>query len=343
MKGSKPTFAVVISQRNKSQPFEVSKEVGKRLETLNRGVNRQAVSVPPSTNPMKQAEVEETSQTAPDSKEDSNAPSAVEEENKEHPKKSGRLPFKFNIAGGGFSELHTLWVNEEKAALPDTGTYGRYQDTQMDPRFAIIDELFRQEQGKGNFLEIKNKFLQRRYKLLEQALVIMDQLHHAAYLNLQNCATDGTAQLAQRFADIENVADSHANVAKDSGATNRDANAVLHNVLNQLGELLSDMKADVSRLPATSQLRPVTHRIAMTEGQYIYGETTDSSGDPSSEPAQEKKGEAEESASKPAAPVGEEAPMDPSAPPPPPPTATASAGLEPSSMTLYAPSYSTMH
>ncbi|KAL6735144.1 hypothetical protein Aduo_005615 [Ancylostoma duodenale] len=318
-----------------------------------------------------EAEVEETSQTAPDSKE---APSAVEEENKEHPKKGGRLPFKFNIAGGGFSELHTLWVNEEKAALPDAGTYGRYQDTQMDPRFAIIDELFCQEQGKGNFLEIKNKFLQRRYKLLEQALVIMDQLHHAAYLNLQNCATDGTAQLAQRFADIENVADSHANVAKDSGATNRDANAVLHNVLNQLGELLSDMKADVSRLPATSQLRPVTHRIAMTERQYdsnatikdpdalagksplplsgpfvttilgqqlsgiqhkfadihqpekIYGETTDSSGGSSSEPAQEKKGEAEESASKPAAPVGEEAPMDPSAPPAPPPTATASAG-----------------
>ncbi|KIH45737.1 CHDCT2 domain protein [Ancylostoma duodenale] len=92
-----------------------------------------------------------------------------------------------------------------------TGTYGRYQDTQMDPRFAIIDELFRQEQGKGNFLEIKNKFLQRRYKI--------------------RCIL----------------------------------------VLNQLGELLSDMKADVSRLPATSQLRPVTHRIAMTERQYVYG------------------------------------------------------------------------
>lgn len=120
----------------------------------------------------------------------------------------------------------------------------------MDPRFAIINEPFRQEQGKGNFLEIKNKFLQRRYKvyrraghsslgfdftlnvccfkLLEQALVIEEQLRRAAYMNLQNSATDGTAQLAQRFADIENVADSHANVAKDSAAGNRNANAVLH-------------------------------------------------------------------------------------------------------------------
>ncbi|KAL6735240.1 hypothetical protein Aduo_005699 [Ancylostoma duodenale] len=234
-------------------------------------------------------EAEETSQTAPDSKEDSNAPSAVEEENEEHPKKSGRLPFKFNIADGGFTELHTLWVNEEKAAVPGNEYeiwhrrhdywllagivqygYGRYQDIQMDPRFAIINEPFRQEQGKGNFLEIKNKFLQRRYKLLEQALVIEEQLRRAAYLNLQNCATDGTAQLAQRFADIENVADSHANVAKDSAAGNRNANAVLHKVLNQLEELLSDMKADVSRLPATlSQLRPVTHRLAMTERQIL--------------------------------------------------------------------------
>ena len=26
--------------------------------------------------------------------------------------------FKFNIADGGFTELHTLWQNEEKAAVP---------------------------------------------------------------------------------------------------------------------------------------------------------------------------------------------------------------------------------
>ena len=36
----------------------------------------------------------------------------------------------------------------------------------------------------GNFLEMKNKFLARRFKLLEQALVIEEQLRRAAYLNL---------------------------------------------------------------------------------------------------------------------------------------------------------------
>lgn len=32
--------------------------------------------------------------------------------------KGPRPPFKFNIADGGFTELHTLWLNEEKAAVP---------------------------------------------------------------------------------------------------------------------------------------------------------------------------------------------------------------------------------
>ena len=43
--------------------------------------------------------------------------------------------------------------------------YGRWQDIQNDQRFQIINEPFISEQGKGNFLEIKNKFLARRFKV----------------------------------------------------------------------------------------------------------------------------------------------------------------------------------
>jgi hypothetical protein len=43
--------------------------------------------------------------------------------------------------------------------------YGRWQDVQNDTRFQIINEPFISEQGKGNFLEIKNKFLARRFKV----------------------------------------------------------------------------------------------------------------------------------------------------------------------------------
>lgn len=43
--------------------------------------------------------------------------------------------------------------------------YGRWQDIQNDFAFSIINEPFKMDVGKGNFLEIKNKFLARRFKV----------------------------------------------------------------------------------------------------------------------------------------------------------------------------------
>ena len=56
--------------------------------------------------------------------------------------------------------------------------------------------------GKGNFLEIKNKFLARRFKLLEQALVIEEQLRRAAYLNLTQDASNPAMALNTRFTEV---------------------------------------------------------------------------------------------------------------------------------------------
>ncbi|XP_063696031.1 chromodomain-helicase-DNA-binding protein Mi-2 homolog [Culicoides brevitarsis] len=193
--------------------------------------------------------------------------------------------FMFNIADGGFTELHTLWLNEEKAAVPSreyeiwhrrhdywllagivTHGYGRWQDIQNDIRFAIINEPFKMDVGKGNFLEIKNKFLARRFKLLEQALVIEEQLRRAAYLNLSQDPSHPAMSLNARFAEVECLAESHQHLSKESLAGNKPANAVLHKVLNQLEELLSDMKSDVSRLPATlARIPPVAQRLQMSE------------------------------------------------------------------------------
>merc|ERR1711881_643563 len=201
------------------------------------------------------------------------------EEKKEDPK------FMFNIADGGFTELHTLWQNEEKAAVPGreyeiwhrrhdywllSGIvchgYGRWQDIQNDTRFTIINEPFKMDVGKGNFLEIKNKFLARRFKLLEQALVIEEQLRRAAYLNLTQDANHPAMALNTRFTEVECLAESHQHLSKESLAGNKPANAVLHKVLNQLEELLSDMKSDVSRLPASlARIPPVAQRLQMSE------------------------------------------------------------------------------
>ncbi|XP_072675187.1 chromodomain-helicase-DNA-binding protein 4-like isoform X1 [Canis lupus baileyi] len=207
--------------------------------------------------------------------------------NDEKQKKNIKQRFMFNIADGGFTELHSLWQNEERAATVTKKTYeiwhrrhdywllagiinhgyARWQDIQNDPRYAILNEPFKGEMNRGNFLEIKNKFLARRFKLLEQALVIEEQLRRAAYLNMSEDPSHPSMALNTRFAEVECLAESHQHLSKESMAGNKPANAVLHKgILKQLEELLSDMKADVTRLPATiARIPPVAVRLQMSE------------------------------------------------------------------------------
>ncbi|XP_061676164.1 chromodomain-helicase-DNA-binding protein 4a isoform X2 [Syngnathoides biaculeatus] len=201
-------------------------------------------------------------------------------------KKKAKGRFMFNIADGGFTELHSLWQNEERAATVTKKTneiwhrrhdywllagiiqhgYARWQDIQNDVKFAILNEPFKGEMNRGNFLEIKNKFLARRFKLLEQALVIEEQLRRAAYLNMSEDPSHPSMALNTRFSEVECLAESHQHLSKESMSGNKPANAVLHKVLKQLEELLSDMKADVTRLPATiARIPPVAVRLQMSE------------------------------------------------------------------------------
>lgn len=200
-----------------------------------------------------------------------------DDEKKNKPKESpAERKFMFNISDGGFTELHTLWLNEEKVAVPNriyniwhrrhdywllAGTvahgYARWQDILTDQRFAIVNEPFKMDAGKGNFLEIRNKFLARRFKLLEQALVIEEQLRRAAYLNSSN-----KENLTEQHPGDFDPEASEPEVPTKSTSNN----PVLHKVLNQLEELLTDMKSDVSRLPATlANIPPVAQRLQAAE------------------------------------------------------------------------------
>jgi len=155
--------------------------------------------------------------------------------------------FMFNIADGGFTELHSLWLNEQRALAPNheqdiwhrrhdywllagvvTHGYSRWQDIQIDPKFSIINEPFKMDMAKGNFLEMKNKFLARRFKLLEQALVIEEQLRRAAFLGLAMEQTNPALTLSQRFSEVECLAECHQHLSKESLAGNKPANAVLN-------------------------------------------------------------------------------------------------------------------
>lgn len=50
-------------------------------------------------------------------------------------------------------------------APPRSHGYARWQDIQNDPRYVILNEPFKSEIHKGNYLEMKNKFLARRFKV----------------------------------------------------------------------------------------------------------------------------------------------------------------------------------
>ncbi|NXW77323.1 CHD5 protein, partial [Hirundo rustica] len=251
-------------------------------------------------------------------KEPSDAQQNGDKEEEEEGKKDDKnmnFRFMFNIADGGFTELHTLWQNEERAAMSSgkiydiwhrrhdywllagivTHGYARWQDIQNDPRYVILNEPFKSEVHKGNYLEMKNKFLARRFKasgrsragesllLLEQALVIEEQLRRAAYLNMTQDPSHPAMALNARLAEVECLAESHQHLSKESLAGNKPANAVLHKVLNQLEELLSDMKADVTRLPSMlSRIPPVAARLQMSE-RSILSRLATRGGDPAAQ------------------------------------------------------------
>uniref|UniRef100_A0A671N942 Chromodomain helicase DNA binding protein 4a n=1 Tax=Sinocyclocheilus anshuiensis TaxID=1608454 RepID=A0A671N942_9TELE len=212
-----------------------------------------------------------------ESAKDSTAGAAAAEE-----RKKAKTRFMFNIADGGFTgkiscsesatvtkKTNEIWHRRHDywllSGIIQHG-YARWQDIQNDVRFAILNEPFKGEMNRGNFLEIKNKFLARRFKLLEQALVIEEQLRRAAYLNMTEDHSHPSMALNTRFSEVECLAESHQHLSKESMSGNKPANAVLHKVLKQLEELLSDMKADVTRLPATiARIPPVAVRLQMSE------------------------------------------------------------------------------
>ena len=99
--------------------------------------------------------------------------------------------------------------------------------------------------------------------------MIEEQLRRAAYLQLtreENQAHNSIQALNARFSELESLADSHQHLSKESLSGNKSANAVLHKVLLQLDELLSDMRQDAMKLPQTlSKITPVTQRLQLSE------------------------------------------------------------------------------
>lgn len=269
--------------------------------------------------------------------------------------------FKFNICDGGFTQLHTIWKNENDVVQRDgleyemwnrrhdywllagitVHGYGLYSLIMKDPRFSIIKEGFKCDEDRPNHNEIMLKFLQRRFKLLEQALIIEEQLRRATMLtygqkppveekkaNGETPAVNGTAtvangessevhgevngngessknpaeameteekeksstpvekaeakpatekpiELEKKYVQINTLIDANQALAKEAFAGNKAAATALIKYLSQFEDILNDMKADVSRLPATvAQLPVVSERLELSERSILNRLTT---------------------------------------------------------------------
>jgi len=201
--------------------------------------------------------------------------------------KNRKQSFMFNIADSGFTELHTLWNTEEVAAIKSgqlkeiwhrmhdywllAGVakhgYARWTDIQQDPQFSLVQQPFlAMEKSRDNVLDMQKGFLQRRFKLLETALIIEEQLRRA---NMERCQVNeekDTLNLVRHFNELECLAESHASIAKEIGNGNKLNASMLHRCLQRLDELLQEMKTDLMKLPvAVAQLPTIQNRLEMNE------------------------------------------------------------------------------
>ena len=68
---------------------------------------------------------------------------------------------------------------------------------------------------------MQNRFLGRRFKLLEQALVIEEQLRRSSYLNLHQDPNHQAMALTNRFAQLETISESHRELPKIAASGNK--------------------------------------------------------------------------------------------------------------------------
>lgn len=176
--------------------------------------------------------------------------------------------FDFNIKDGGLTELHTLWYFEEMelkpgkelevwhrrhdywmlAAIVKHG-YERWKEIHEDDDFRILNEPFK------NSIHIKNKFMERRLRLLEQALVLEEQFRRTAHLNK---ILDETK--------VETKEDSESQKEEQTNDENKPMNPSIQKSINYFEDLLSDMKSDCGRIPQTVQrIPPIAQRLQLSQ------------------------------------------------------------------------------
>lgn len=206
--------------------------------------------------------------------------------------------FEFNIQDGGLTELHTLWYFEEKELKPrreheiwnrrhdywllvGVAKHGYEQWDQIgaDEDYAIVNEPFKAT------LALRNKFMERRLRLLEQALVFEEQIRRYTHLSSAEAYIEkpkdvpekkpeegqenGDADKEEEGAEKKENGDIKENKEEEKKENGdlaegddkeNEAEMILNpniqRAANQLEDLLIDMKSDCARIPQTVQRIP---------------------------------------------------------------------------------------
>lgn len=192
----------------------------------------------------------------------------LEEKNKEVENEQKVQTFDFNIRDGGLTELHTLWFFEEQELKPGKEVeiwhkrhdywllaaivkhgYERWKEVHEDEDFSILNEPFK------NSIHIKNKFMERRLRLLEQALVFEEQFRRTAHL------TRISAEDKEKDEEED-----EEEVKEETNDENKPINPTVQKCINHYEELLTDMKSDCGRIPQTVQrIPPIAQRLQISQ------------------------------------------------------------------------------
>jgi len=124
---------------------------------------------------------------------------------------------------------HDFWL----LAGVITHGYRHWQDILSDPRFDLMNQAFKSDSERTR----KAAFLNRRFQLLEQGLVIEEQLRKSTADTLTDQTVAATAAAAS---DAAAAAESQAESAKSTAANQRTASRIDH--LQQLDELAANLK-----------------------------------------------------------------------------------------------------
>lgn len=229
----------------------------------------------------------------------------LEEEEEEELPPTTVKEFEFNIEDGGLTELHTLWYFEERELKPGhehevwnrrhdfwllSGIvkhgYDQFAEICNDPDLAFLLAPF-----KTSATGIREKFMDRRLKLIEQALVLEEQIRRFRHLEsvekyIKKPVEEPPKESTEEEEGVEEKEDKdneksekedrkvnpeEANKEKMNGEKTADQdkeddgdkeneelilNPMVQKAANQLEDLIIDMKSDCARIPQTLQRVP---------------------------------------------------------------------------------------